>query len=65
MKLTKQDFFDKFNDAIGMDFSYGNVTISGNNMNWILNRKIQKMVGESDNCYFIRLEYKELVIRID
>lgn len=64
-KLTKKDFFDKYGDSnFTLSFASDNLTIS-NVKNWDYHKEIQRYTLSSDNCYFITLEFDEMVIRID
>ena len=66
MILTKSDFLTKYENVapLHLEFERDRVTISSIN-DWNVNKEIQKYVASSENCYFISLEFKEIVIKIE
>lgn len=60
MKLSRKDFAEKYDNV-----SFNSSDVCVKIEDWDVNLELQRFVIHSSNCYFIRLDSDEAIIRIE
>jgi len=60
MKLSRKDFVEKYDNV-----SFNSNDVCVKTEDWDENINLQRFVLSSSNCYFIRLDSDEAIIRIE